>query len=265
MQDFSQKKIFILFLLVACGFVLYWIFQFVFPSLSLRPSNSSQVVSSSSSTNPFFQENNLSSLDSLLKDAPSPTNITKGLITDMSQELISSMKSASSTKKEDLLSAIQKSGVSNISDATLQKYVTADKLGFISNIPDTEVHIISSSTQAQAFYKNEYGKVASLFSSVSPAAINAAFTSFIQNGDSAGLDNLIQTYDNIYAGLKKLQVPENDASFHKETMKFFANLIIIFRGVRDYQDDPLRAYLLGQQLDSVSNEWNNITTQFKAL
>ena len=264
MQDSSQKKIFILFIVVACGFVLYWVFQFVFPSVSPYSSSSSQVVSSSSS-NPLFQENNLSSLDSLLKDAPSATNLTKGLITDMSQELISSMKSASSTKKEDLLSAIQKSGVSNISDATLQKYVTADKLGFISNIPDTEVHIISSSTQAQTLYKNEYGTAVSPFSSISPTAVNSAFTSFIQNGDPAGLDNLIQTYDNIYANLKKLQVPENDASFHKETMKFFANLIIILRGVREYQDDPLKAYLLGQQLGSVSDEWNNITTQFKAL
>ncbi len=263
MQDPIQKKIFIVFIFVVCGFLLYWIAWFIIPTSSTPAL--SEVVSTSSSTNPLFQQNNISSLSSLLKDAPSPINLTKGLVNDMSQELISSMKLASSTKKEDLLSAIQKSGVSNISDATLQKYVSADKLGFVSTIPDSEIQTVPSSTQAQTLYKSEYGNAVSPFSSTSPVAINSVFTSFVQGGDSAGLDNLIQTYDNIYANLKKVRVPENDVLFHKENMKFFANLIVIFRGVREYQDDPLKAYLLGQQLSSVSDEWNNITTQFKAL
>ncbi len=265
MHDPAQKKIFVIFVIVVCCFVVYWVIAFGIP----HPNSSGSITTldSSSSTPAFFNENALGSLGGSVFSATSTPNLTQSLIQDVGQEVNVSLQAASSTKKEDLLQAIQNSGVTNLDAATIQKYTSPDKLGLIQSIPDSLLHIdTSSSTQTIANYKNAFmTATAPLSSFVASTSLNDAFNSFVGDGNSTKLDNLIQTYQNIYTELQSISVPSRAISLHKNALLFFYNGAVVFMGIRDYQNDPLKAYLLGSQLDSVPDLWDNITNQFKAL
>ncbi|MCL5011873.1 MAG: hypothetical protein M1320_00405 [Patescibacteria group bacterium] len=266
MHDPAQKKIFVVFVIVVCCFVAYWVIAFGIP----HPNSSGSVttLNSSSSTPAFFNENALGSLRVVNFSTTSTPNLTQSLIQDVSQEVNVSLQTASSTSKEDLLQAIQKSGVTNLDATTLQKYASPDKLGLIQSIPDTLIRIdTSSSTQAIINYKNAFMTATAPLSSfiTATSSLDDVFNSFMKDGDATKLDNLIQTYQNIYTELQSISVPSRVVLLHKNALQFFYNGAIIFMGIRDYQNDPLKAYILSSQAGDLSTLWGQIVDQFKIL
>ena len=268
MHDPAQKKIFIIFVAVVCCFVAYWVIALMLPNAR---SSEPVVVSSSSSptsTPLFFGESAIGSLGGMNFSTTSTPNLTQTLIHDVSQEVNVSLQSASSTSKEDLLQAIQKAGVTNLDATTLQKYTSPDKLGLIQSIPDSAVRMgAASSTQAIADYKNAFMTATTPLSSFMTASssLNDVLGPFMKNGDSSKLDNLIQTYQNIYTELQSIPVPPSAVLLHKDALQFFYNGAIIFMGIRDYQNDPLKAYILSSQAGDLSTLWGRIVDQFKIL
>jgi len=267
MQDPAQKKIFVIFIVVVFAFVVYWVVAFALPHAEVSSSVTS-LSSSSSTMPPSFQENALGTIGGIGGIVSSTQNLTKNLITDVGNEIVSSMKLASSTNKEDLLGAIQKSGITSLDDATLQKYVTPDKLGLVQDIPDSALHIgTDNSPQAITTYKNLFITATTPLSDIMSASssVNTIFTSFMKNGSTEKLDNLIQTYQNIYNTLQKTTVPPKAVLLHKNAMKFFVNSSVIFLGIRGYQNDPLKAYILSEQMGDLPTVWNQVVDQFKLL
>lgn len=263
MLESSQKKFFIVFIVVVIAFVGYWVFD----ALYSRSAASPHEVTTLSETPPPFFGNTITNEQSGSTIASPQTNLTYGAINDISKDLIASLQDASSTSKEDLINQLQRAGSQALSPETLSTYATPDKLGLVQDIPDSALSIHEdSSPSAIAAYKNAYANaIKPLAQLVAGTDAQKALNAFIKENDTADLDNLIKTYDTIYMALQTIPVPRSAISFHKDNMKFFANEKIVFAGIRGYKDDPLRAYLLGEQLIDLSDMWHNILIQYQNL
>lgn len=263
MLESSQKKFFIIFVIVVAAFVGYWIFDALYSKSISSPRS---VDGAATDQSPFFGSALTGGQGSIISSSP-VSNLTQDVITDLSKDLIASLQDASSTSKEDLLAQLQRSGGGAVTSQTLNTYATPEKLGLVQDIPDSEISIhTDTSISALAAYKDAYtNAIQPLARLVTGADVQAALNAFIQNNDTEDLDNLIKTYDTIYASLRAVSVPRSVVLFHKDTLKFFANEKIVFLGIRGYKDDPLRAYLLGEQLEPLSVMWQNIYTHYQTL
>ncbi len=262
MVDSSQKKFFFVFLFVVILFVGYWLFD----ALYSRGVASPHEILSASSSSPFFGDALTGGQVGFIPSGFS-SNLTQEAITDISKDIIASLQGASSTSQEDLLNQLQQSGLNSLSPETLNAYATPDTLGLIQEIPDSEISLSSdSSASAVTTYKQAYtDAIKPLAQLISESDVQKTLNSFVKDNDTQDLDRFIQTYDTVYNALRSVPVPQSAVALHKESMRFFANEKVIFMGVRGYKEDPLRAYLLGEQLTQLSDVWQNILTQYNSL
>jgi len=263
MDDTSLKKIFISFTVIVFGFVGYWIIM----SLTnvTKSTQAPYAVPSTQGDTSLLYMNNATNRVSALSSSQPAVNLTNEAMSDLSQEIVASMQDAPSTSTEDLISAIQKTDVSKLDSATIQKYADAQHLGLMEDVPDTSLKIVTTTDESKTSYTNAYTQIVSSMSSLMTGSIQSDFTQFMQRNDSTGLDNTIKIYDTIYSELYTLEVPRSALAFHKESIVFFGNMAAILQGIKNYQNDPLKAYLLGEKFNNMPDTWDHIVSDFKTL
>ncbi len=258
MENHLQKKIFIVFILVVFCFLLYWVFQSVFPSIP--PSVISRPISSTS-TDSLFQENSLNPSGVYSSSTAALPNLTSGVITDASKDLLSSLQLASSTSKEDLLDALKNSATSSINEALLQKYMNPEQIGLVISVPDLEIKIVKDSETSLATYAKGYRDALLSFSDVNMNDISSALDAFLNTRNTSELDSLLQKYENVNTILRTLQVPQSRVSFHKKNLVYFGDMASVLRSIRVFDSDPMRAYIAIQYLPQVVAQWEPISNE----
>ncbi len=84
-------------------------------------------------------------------------------------------------------------------------------------------------------------------------------------GDSSGLKQLAETYQNLFNGFMGLSVPADQLELHKKYLKFLKKAGIIYSGIGDFQNDPVKASLFFQMVPDVINEEIEIRKEYYKL
>ncbi len=84
-------------------------------------------------------------------------------------------------------------------------------------------------------------------------------------GDSSGLKQLAETYQNLFNGFMGLSVPADQLELHKKYLKFLKKAGIIYSGIGDFQNDPVKASLFFQMVPNVINEEIEIRKEYYKL
>ncbi len=84
-------------------------------------------------------------------------------------------------------------------------------------------------------------------------------------GDSSGLKQLAKTYQNLFNGFMGLSVPADQLELHKKYLKFLKKAGIIYSGIGDFQNDPVKASLFFQMVPDVINEEIEIRKEYYKL
>jgi len=254
MQDPVQKKIFALFILIVCGFVLYWIFEFVFPPTD--PLSSLEPITTRTNSNPLFEGD---SLNAPLASISTMSNLTNGVIVDASKELISSLQITTSTSKEDLLEALKNATTSPISESLLRKYMSPDQIGLVTVVSDSDISLVKDSPSALSTYAVGYRDTLLSISEIDISKLSSTLNSFMATKDASDLDSIVQKYENIYSALRQLQVPQSRAVFHKNNLIYFGSMVSVLKSIRLYDTDPVRAYIAAQYFPQVVAQWGPIS------
>ena len=100
---------------------------------------------------------------------------------------------------------------------------------------------------------------------ISSPSESEMFIAAIEQNNFLEMDKLLQGYQEGYAKLKNLTVPENLLSLHLEQLNIFSSLIKIYQAVKEINSDPLKANLALQSYQAVSERiasWLENLSQF---
>ena len=137
---------------------------------------------------------------------------------------------------------------------------------FNINIADGDIKISEdSSPEAIKLYLSQ---IASIFNSDTFFLQEQSFNiliSALENNDFVQLDQLIKQNDDKIEELKKIVVPSSWKENHKKRLKYTVLIRNIFVSFRDFQNDPIKAYLAFQELEKFTDKWNNLVEETKNL
>ncbi len=94
------------------------------------------------------------------------------------------------------------------------------------------------------------------------SAFADALKSLMDGGNSAPLVHIIEAYDTMYTTLSSAKVPKSMKDFHVKSLVFLKNMDTVLRAIADNQADPLRAYIAMQYIQTLSDEWASISSDF---
>ena len=89
--------------------------------------------------------------------------------------------------------------------------------------------------------------------------------SALQNQDFIPLDQLIKQNDDKIEEFKEIIVPSSWKENHKKRLKYIVLIRNIFVSFRDFQNDPLKAYVAMQEFEQLSEKWNVLVEETKNL
>lgn len=89
---------------------------------------------------------------------------------------------------------------------------------------------------------------------ISSPSESEMFLNAVEKNDFSELDKILVAYDESYKKLKTLTVPENLLSLHVEQLNIFSSLIKIYQGVKEINNDPLKANLALQNYQAISEK-----------
>lgn len=117
------------------------------------------------------------------------------------------------------------------SQAAIQKYAAAASTAMASVVPQEAYKITNSESQI--------------------------FLNAIEENDFSELDLVQKVYQDTYENFKKLTVPSDMLSLHKEQLNIISSLIKIYQAVKEIDTDPLKANLALQAYESLRNQFAN--------
>ncbi len=80
------------------------------------------------------------------------------------------------------------------------------------------------------------------------------FSEAIESNDYSKLESVLQNYQGDYARLKELTVPSELTELHKKLLNIFSGIIKIYSAVKDFNSDPLKAYLALQSYPTIRRQ-----------
>lgn len=84
-------------------------------------------------------------------------------------------------------------------------------------------------------------------------------------GDSSGLNKLVGTYQDLFNGFMNLSVPPTQLELHKKYLRFFKKAEVVYSGISDFQNDPVKASLFFQMVPDVISEEIEIRKEYYKL
>ncbi len=256
----TSPRIFVVFLVVVILFLGYWVVSGLFGASDTEQENYFSVTPPSGDV-PSWAEG--------LDDISLSENITRTLARNISSDFIARTPDGVTVESSaSLLSKIDSDIIEN--PEQLAQYISPEALGFSSDISDEElVMIVETTSQTQEEYWGEYLVLFNNFESYAdnPSTLTDALSDAVELRLYEKLDELLVVFSEISDGLVLMKVPSELVPFHKNNMRFFGDLAIIFRAIRGSGDDPLRAYLSLQYLPDVLVLWDDVgeTIKTKAL
>lgn len=256
------ERFFIIFAIIAAAFLGYWaIFGISVTSSekdNLSPQNSSGSFSEKTIPDIGKQPTALGAGESKVKE-----NITEQVARDLSNEFISQGGDFASNPSamEDVIKSIQDQGkISGISS-----YLTPEAIG----IRQTAIVTVKETDDSPAAVEKYKERYLTLLEPVSKGdfsvSVTGALSRLFERNDSAPVDKIINTYQNIRDGLAGLETPSRFVDFHKKNLTFFENMLVIFHALRDFENDPLRAYAALEIFPSLTQQWTDIVSTAKTI
>lgn len=83
----------------------------------------------------------------------------------------------------------------------------------------------------------------------------------LNNEDFNNLDRLIKLNDAWIDQMKEITVPSSWKAIHKQGLKMIILSRNVFVSLRDYQNDPIKAYYAANALEDIAEEWTNLIKQ----
>ena len=83
--------------------------------------------------------------------------------------------------------------------------------------------------------------------------------------DFSGLNQLVKTYQNLYNRFMIVSVPTDQLELHKRYLRFFKKAGIIYSGIGDIQNDPVKAGLFFEMVSGLINEEIEIGKEYYKL
>ncbi|MFH1346963.1 MAG: hypothetical protein ABIH10_01795 [Spirochaetota bacterium] len=87
----------------------------------------------------------------------------------------------------------------------------------------------------------------------------------ILSGDSSGLNQLVKTYQNLFNGFMDLSVPAGQLELHKKYLKFFKKAGVVYWGISDVKNDPVKASLFFKMVPDIISEEIEIRKEYYKL
>ena len=137
---------------------------------------------------------------------------------------------------------------------------------FEINISDQDIKI--SQDNSQEAVKLYLSQISSIFNSDTFFLQEQSFNiliSALQNQDFIQLDSLIKQNDEKIEELKEIVVPSSWKENHKKRLKYTVLIRNIFVSLRDFQNDPLKAYVAMQEFEQFTEKWNVLVEETKNL
>lgn len=70
-------------------------------------------------------------------------------------------------------------------------------------------------------------------------------------GDASALNKVINSYAEIYKGFLSISAPSDWLGLHKSYLEILKKTELVYRGMADFQNDPIKASLLGEALPQI--------------
>ncbi len=140
---------------------------------------------------------------------------------------------------------------------------------FDESISDKDLKILQdNSLEAKRFYLESMNKIA--INSLNIFSINPieALNKLIY-GDASAINKVINYYVETYKNFLNTPVPSDWLDLHKRYLMVLKQMEVVYRGMADFQNDPVKASLLGDALPNmikaemgIREEYYNIEKEF---
>lgn len=176
-------------------------------------------------------------------------NTTQKLADDLSKEIVAKnpagpgplgSQKVSVPQAEEIVANFLQNGIDNFDYEALKP-----------KISDADLNVVTDSGETLSIYYKNFFKILGGNYDLGPA-----------NSDPTNsLDILVSVYENYIKKFYTLEVPEKLTSFHKQQISLLAAQRNIYRLMRDYDIDPLKAILAMKSLETVRAENAQLYTE----
>jgi len=189
-------------------------------------------------------------------------NVTKLVTDDISAEFYTKLSELDTQKREDLFAQIKAGNTEGLSLGTIDpqkisEKLTPDAIGIRTEIPDSEIQV-NSGTDLETYRKRYLLAMTDVELFISEKNAVDVLNSFMNKGDTSGLDALIGAHQNAYTALREISVPITAKEFHKKSLLYFSNSVAVYSALRQYTTDPLKGYIAAQYIGSLASLWGEI-------
>ena len=133
---------------------------------------------------------------------------------------------------------------------------------FNESINDKDLKISqNNSIEAKRFYLESMGKIVINSSNVFSINPIKALDKLIY-GDASAINQVINYYTETYKNFLSIAVPSDWLDLHKRYLTVSKQMEIIYRGMADFQNDPVKAALLGDALPNMIEAETNMKKEY---
>ncbi len=190
---------------------------------------------------------------------PLPSNLTQALSSLLAKNL-SEGKIESFNKDGQVLSASELENYPALQQSVQEILFDAGQLFAPEPLADSQIK--TTSDNSPLAIKKYLADAQKCFPPKQSAATGSQsetemFLRALQSNDFSELDYHLQRYQTIYDNSKQLTVPTELAPLHKEILNIASSLIKVYQGIKEINNDPLKASLALQYYKALNNDLTN--------
>lgn len=89
-----------------------------------------------------------------------------------------------------------------------------------------------------------------------------ALGKMVDKGDASDVEKIASTYENIYNEISKIATPSDYENLHKKYLFFLKKASLIYRGIANLQNDPVKAQIFFQSVPDIAKEELDIKKEY---
>ena len=197
---------------------------------------------------------------------PLPANLTKALSALLSQQ-IATGRIESFTQTGQILSPEELEKYPALQQSVQQIMSSAQPFFAPDEIDEKQIKTTNDTGREAAikYFQDVSLSFSASESSLSENEQSQAFLNAINLNDLSAPDPQLEQYQQVYEKIKTLTVPVNLLEIHKEQLDILSQLIKSYKGVKEINNDPLRAVLAIQSLQSITGQQSGWRTKLAQL
>jgi hypothetical protein len=178
---------------------------------------------------------------------------------------IDSQETFAALIKQSTIETMSRRALSEIDPILLEEtQQTISEIPEIFNINITDGDVKISEDSSPEAIKLYLSQISSILNSDTFFLQEQSFNiliSALENNDFVQLDQLIKQNDDKIEELKKNVVPSSWKENHKKRLSYTILIRNIFVSFRDFQNDPLKAYVAMQEFEQFTEKWNALVEE----